>query len=211
MPEPTNAEGQQGDPVAPPTNPNPTPPPTDPTPPPGDPKDGDASPDKLKSALESERALRAQAERDAKARAKELADTQAKLKEHEDAQKSEAEKALARAEAAEKALADSQAILRRQAVDHAVASAARDQGFINPDDAPKFLDLATIEFDDDGKPQGVADRVKALATERPYLLAQKETPKGPPATPRGNGNGAPTADEQKELDRRFALHTRSRY
>lgn len=199
----------QGDPA--PSTPPQTPP-TDPTPPPGDPKDGDSSsPDKLKAALDSERALRQQHERDAKAKAKELAEAQARLKELDDAQKSDAEKALARAEAAEKALADSQASFRRQAVDHAIASAARDQGFINPDDAPKFLDLATLEFDDDGKPQGIADRVKALATERPYLLAPKDTPKGPPATPRTNGTGTPTADEQRAHDLAFRQYTRSRF
>lgn len=203
---PTPAPGDPGQPSNPPQNP----PPTDPTPAPSDSGSGDASPDKLKSALDSERALRAQHEREARAEKKRADELAAKLAEHEQAKLSETEKATARADAAEKALSDMQGRMRQQAVRHAVASAARDQGFINPDDAPKFLDLDSIDFDDAGEPQGIADRVKALATERPYLLAPKTPPNGPPPTPRSDhANGEMTADEREAVRLRSFSYTRS--
>lgn len=204
--EPTNPT-VQGDPapVAPPV------PPTDSTPPPGDPKDGD-SPDKLKSALDSERALRAQHEREAKAEKKRADDLAAKLAEHEQAKLSETEKAVARAEAAEKALTETQERLRSQALRHAVATAAAAASFHNPADAYRFLDLDAIEFDDDGEPKGITEAVAALAKEHAYLVKSGENPKGPQPTPRANGtNGQMTEDEKRTLDRQFALSTRRRF
>lgn len=212
MPDADTNQTPQGDPVAPPANPNPptNPPPTDPpTTPPGDPTES-TDPVNLKKALDAERALRATAERDAKAKAREATEAQAKLKEREDAEKTEAQKLAERAESAEKERDGFAAKLKQQAVDHAVATAARDQGFINPDDASRFLSLDAIEFDEKGAPKGIADLVKTLASERSYLIAQKETPKGPPSTPRANGTG-PTSDEERAHDMAFRTHTRSRF
>lgn len=208
-PTPSNPVApSQGDPApaTPPTNP----PPTDPTPPPsGDPEPSDV--DGLKRALAAERATAQTHARDAKAKERRIAELEAADKARADAEKSDLQKAQEERDALKAEKADFQTRIRKQAVSHAAEIAARDAGFADPADVTRFLDLESIEFDDQDRPQGVAEAVKKLATEKPYLVKANGNG-GPPATPRSDRpTGAMTADEKANADHVFASHTRSRF
>jgi hypothetical protein len=61
-------------------------------------------------------------------------------------------------------------------IDHAVAIQAQKLGFADPDDAKRFLDLAELEFDENGIPTNVADLLGNVLKNKPYLKAQSNRP-----------------------------------
>lgn len=200
MPEPTDPQTTpQGDPAPSSTPPN-NPPPTDPMPaPPGDPQEpGDL--DGLKKALAAERQAAQAAKRDAAAKAKELEAAQAKIREHEDAQKSELDRANERAQQAEERLQAAERKARDTALRFEVARAAMAKNFADPDDAYRMVDWSAVEFDDQGRPQGVEPLIDQLVKDKPYLL-KAQTPAVRPPSPTPNGNREPgnplTADDKE--------------
>lgn len=68
---------------------------------------------------------------------------------------------------------------------HTVELEALKLGFRDSGDAFRMIDLATVVIDDDGKVDGVDDALKALATDKPYLLkGDEEDPLGSPPSGR---------------------------
>lgn len=130
---------------------------------------------KLDAALDAERKLRKQHEKDAK-------EALAKLKTIEDADASELEKATKRADEAEAANAKLTDNMRRARLtvelakpEHALVDAAATAALITG-----------VEFDEDGNPTNVADRVKAV-TETYAFLKGKAAPPPPGEVNSGNG------------------------
>jgi hypothetical protein len=74
-----------------------------------------------------------------------------------------------------------QQVLVRASVDRAAARL----GIVDPDAAYKLLDLAAVEYDEQGRPTNVEQLLERLVQERPYLRAQVVSPANP-EQPRGS-------------------------
>lgn len=111
---------------------------------------------------------------------RELEETERKRKE---AEMSELEKVRAHLADYERREADWQRTLQDMRVRHEVQAHAAKLGIVDPEAAYRLLDLATLEFDDDGAPKGVDKVLQALLRDKPYLHGQ--VPVGPtnPANP----------------------------
>jgi hypothetical protein len=129
---------------------------------------------------------------------REAANLRAKLKEHEDAKLSDAERAeqaaaaaTERAEAAEKAVRDA----RLEAAVTLAATTAK----VDPAIALKLID--GVSFDDDGKPEGVADAITRLTAAHPELV-QHTAPGGTATNPQRGSGETPKSDTEKLSDLR---------
>jgi len=153
------------------------------TPPPEDPPDGDTFPRSYVEKLRKESA-------DARKRTQAA---EAKLKEKADADLSDQERLTARADTAEKAVASQTVALREERIVNAVLAAAHRLDFHDPADARGALVLDDIDFDENGYPDAkqVADQLKKVAKDKPYLIS---------TTPTGSGDGAPTGDPAAPKD-----------
>jgi hypothetical protein len=201
MANPTHADGDPpaGDPPA-PTPPAGTPP-VEPTTPPA----GTEDPDPIEQArIEASRKANAEAkaQRDrAKAAEAELEKLRAEAEERRLAELSAAEAAEERAAKAEAALADATAKARAATIATELERAARAAGYSDPTDA---LQLAgQIQTDDDGKPVGVAEAVKALAEAKPHYLAGPGTPG---LDPSNHGKQDPPEESPEQKLRRHLGH-----
>lgn len=121
----------------------------------GDRGDPDALGDKGKRALDAMKVERAAAK-------KEAAELRAKLAEYEDRDKTDAQRAADRAEAAEKRAAE----LRRRALVAEIKAAA--EGWADPEDAPRYLDLAAYG-DDDIDTDKIKTDLAAVLDAKPHL------------------------------------------
>jgi hypothetical protein len=76
--------------------------------------------------------------------------------------------------------------------------------FLDPSDAWRLLDLSALDFDENGEPLGIAEKLQALAKEKPYLLrkpAAVET-----NVREGRGKQEASAEERlKLLKQRFGI------
>lgn len=99
----------------------------------------------------------------------ELRQKAARFDELEAANKSELEKANERIAAAEKKATEAEARAKRAAVESAVSAAAAKAGFIDPDDARRFIEADSIEFDGD-EPRNLDKLLGALAKSKPHLV-----------------------------------------
>ena len=145
----------------------------------------------LKSALDKERTA-SKANKDT---LKKLAELEAAEKTRREAELSEIDKATAklteadqRAERAEKALTDERVKNAVYAEANKAQYGEKKSKFVSPEIAYKLLDLSKIEVED-GKVTGVADMLKALAKDNPFLLEQ-------PAN--GDRVGSPSRDQKKQ-------------
>ncbi len=105
--------------------------------------------------------------------AKELKALVAGVKKQEDADKSELEKALGTASEWEKKHTALEASQKLDRVRYAVEAEAHKQKVL-PDAVPDvfaLVDVSSLEFGDDGMPQGVDDVVKAVLETRPHMIA----------------------------------------
>lgn len=209
-----------GDPPAPPAAPNPpaTPPAPAPpaTPPPapapaappsgsgeGGDDDGDSNDvAKLKATLAK---VRAEA-REAPKLATQVKELQAKIDEQERAKLSDTEKTAADLKTAQAKIEELQAENRSRVIRFAIAGAARDQGFADPDDAFNFLTpkLAGVKVGADGEPEGIKELVEELAKAKPYLIkpadGAPQNREGPPPSEHVNGNPRGlTPEEDRKL------------
>ena len=159
--------------------------PAPPSPPPSEPPKG---PDPKDAPEAFSREYVEELRREAATHRKKAADLEKWRKEHEDAQLSEQERkdrelAEARAET-DRLKAERHALVVR----HAVEREAVKLGFADADDAPRFVDLAAIELDESGQPQGIARLLKDVLTAKPHLKGTPP-PTGVPGTPRpANGD-----------------------
>lgn len=71
--------------------------------------------------------------------------------------------------------------------------AASRLGIVDPEVAYKLLDLAGIEFDEDGTPRNIEAALKELLKAKPYLAAQPAASSGSPTNPARTGAGASDA------------------
>jgi hypothetical protein len=134
----------------------------------------------LKSALAAERARAEAAEKKLKAQAKAKAD--AELKE-----KSELERAQLETQAEKDRNAKLAAGLLRRDLDSAIAKAARDAKFIDPDDAIAGVDRSALTYSQDEEDptqitietSTIETAVKALARKKPHFI-QSGTDDGEP-------------------------------
>ena len=142
---------------------------------------------------------------------KEAADRRKKLDAFEKAdeeRKLAAMTELEKVQAALKASEDAREAIGRDArkalISHAVHLEAVTANFHKPEDAMAFLDVAGFDVDDEGKVEGVADALKALAKERPYLVKPATT-----ADPDSRKRNAPQdkieTSEQAAINVRYGI------
>lgn len=143
--------------------------------------------------MPTEEELQAQADADAAAEAKMKED--GRLQELVELRSTE----LAEAKAAS---AEMEAKYRQATIGQAVFAAAAKAGFTNPEDAAAFLNLDAIEVGEDFQPIGVEDAVKALATERPYLISKPVAP-GNTNGPAPAGKGDRSSEEIRKSARQY--------
>ena len=78
--------------------------------------------------------------------------------------------------------------MRTRTLEFEVNVQSRDLGIVDPEVAFKLLDLSEVEFDEDGKPQGIKPLLKDLVAKKPYLVgAGNGSSPGNPATDRRKG------------------------
>lgn len=95
-----------------------------------------------------------------------------------------------------------------------VILAAARQGFSDPEDALRFIDLTKLDTTDDKRAQAITDALKALGEGKPYLVKQPATPAAqtqtpPPKPSAGNpaGQGGLTMQQIEAMsDEDFAKH-----
>lgn len=140
----------------------------------------------LLSALRKEREANKSAKKDL-ARLRELEKAE---KEREDADKSEVARLADTNKQLESDLAKAQEANKKLVIDHAILAEAGQHGFEDPNDALRFVDRSEIEIGEDGKVEGAAEAVKALAKAKKYLLKKKLS-----------DNGNDTTDETANLEK----------
>lgn len=151
---------------------------------------------KLKAALANERSLRKDAER----RAKAGEDAQKRADDLEAAGKSETERAVAaaRKEGATEALAKANRLLVRAEA----RAAAAGLHFQDPRDVLGLIDLSDVRVTADGTVDTdvIAERLRKLAEDKPYLVATA----APPTPPEPQGPRAPRVDPSQGSGRQPA-------
>ncbi len=96
---------------------------------------------------------------------------------------------LERAQAETAALREELTVLR---IRSAITSVAGKLGFADPNDAWRLIDMADIEFDEDGNPTNIMELLKTLAAQKPYLLRSRPVQMGPA------GEGKPSPEKLRE-------------
>jgi hypothetical protein len=151
------------------------------------------------------RTLREQ-EKLAKTQAKELETLRAQVKQQADAQLSEADKLRAKVSDLERQAADRDRERQERLVMYEVMLAAHKMNLVDADAAYKLLDLATLEFADDGSPKDVDKALKELVKARPYLVKPAAQAQGTINAGDGVGTSTTTVDpkaREAELRQRF--------
>src|SRR6185437_10386346 len=122
----------------------------------GDPSDdstGQLSPEQLKSALDK-----------ARVDAKELADLRAFKQQQDDARLSESEKIQKQLATLQEQMAEKERMAQERVLRADIRSAARDLG-LKPELAYRLLDLAAVEYSENGDPTNVAELLAAAVAE----------------------------------------------
>jgi hypothetical protein len=134
-------------------------------------------------------------EKQARDQAKELETLRAAQKEAENAKLSEQEKLQNRVKELETQAAALAEEKKSLLVRTAVEREARKLNLVDEDAAYRLLDLNAIEFGDDGTPKNVETLLKALAKDKPYLVAQANGKAPITATPRPDDGRAQSQAE----------------
>ena len=179
------------------------------TTPPGEKPAGDNAPtiESLQAELEEGRAAlkkvnNESADRRIKLAAFEKAEEARKL-----ADMTELEKLQAELERERDAHAAAEQGAQQAKITHAVELAAMKANFHNPADAMKFLGDTKFTVTDKGEVDGVADALKALAKDRPYLV-KTPTPTDPDAR-KQSATGNKVADsDQASINARYGIRDR---
>lgn len=130
----------------------------------------------------------------------EMKNAAARLKVIEDANKTEVEKLREQATQAQARAQQLEANVRESTMRGAVIAEAARQGFADPMDAYRLLDVAKMELSEDGVVKGLSDALTALATSKPYLR-QRNAPPVVPATNPPRDSGVPgRTDEDRRRD-----------
>lgn len=105
---------------------------------------------------------------------------------------------------------DERAATRTRIVKAEIRSAAAELRFADPADAINFIDLASVEVDDNLEPQNVKTLLEDLAKRKPYLLKQEGAASGGiPRTPNAQGLGSreELAQHEYEAQKRSGRYT----
>ncbi len=170
-------------------------------PPPNNPPNPDSKPDDKPKpddddspASRTIRALRDELKA-AKAESKRANDLQAKIDEYEKAQLGEKERLERERDEANAKAVKAEATARERLIRAEVRIVANELGFADPSDAWRFLDISSIELDDDGEPKDVKPSLEKLLKDKPYL-AKADDKTGTKAPPKQNGSNHLSREEQ---------------
>ena len=172
----------------------------------------------LKSALDAERKARREADAARKTADAELEALRKEKKDREEADLSEKERAEKRAAEAEARATALEARTKEQAGRYAVAIEGGKLNIVDPEDAYVLLRSrgAAITYDADGNPTNVAELLKGLVKDKPYLVKSEGGNGGNggrpgiPETPGGDRKGL-TADQIAEARRSHTAVMRSTF
>ena len=169
-------------------------------------QDGSDEPFDKVRAMATIRTLREQ-EKLAKTQAKELETLRAQVKQQADAQLSEADKLRAKVSDLERQAADRERERQERIVRYEVMLAAQKMNLVDADAAYRLLDLATLEFGEDGSVKDIEKALKELVKARPYLVKPTQAQQTINA---GDGVGASTTvvdpkAREAELRQRFRM------
>lgn len=147
--------------------------------------DGEQSGQPESISLDDARKLRSEAS-SLRRRLKELEDREAAA----EAAKLTEQERLTRANADLAArIAEQDSTLSEMRIASSVTTAAAKLGFVDPADALRMLDRASIQFGEDGSPVDIEKQLAAIATAKPYLVAKRAVGSF------DSGRGAPTAGQ----------------
>jgi len=122
-----------------------------------------------------------------------------KYKVIEDANKTEVEKLREEAVQAKTKATQLEAQARESTLRGAVIAEAAKQGFADPMDAYKLLDMAKMELGEDGTVKGLTEALTTLATAKPYLR-QKNALVVPPTNPSRDSGSQERTDEDRRRE-----------
>ncbi len=91
------------------------------------------------------------------------------LRQLEDAKLSETERLQKRLAELEKQIADYERERQERTLKYETMLVASRLGIVDPEAAYKLLDLADIDFDEDGRPKNIEKALRDLLAKRPYL------------------------------------------
>ena len=115
---------------------------------------------------------------------KRLRELEKALKEKEEAELSEQERLQRRVAEYEARLAELERERQERTLQYEVKLRAAAMGIVDPDAAWRLLDLAAIEFDEDGMPVNIDEALEALVKAKPYLRSQAAPQVAPTNPPR---------------------------
>lgn len=101
---------------------------------------------------------------------KRLRELESKVKADEEAKMTEQEKLQKRLAELERKESEYQRALQERVLEYEVKLHATRLGIVDPNDAYRLLDLAQVEFDDEGKPVNVDKVLKELIAQKPWLV-----------------------------------------
>jgi hypothetical protein len=108
-----------------------------------------------------------------------LRELETNLKAREEAELSEQERLRRRLAEAEARLFDLERERQERILQYEVKLQAAQLGIVDPDAAWRLLDLANIEFNEDGTPRGVKQALQELLKAKPYLRGGQAIPMSP--------------------------------
>lgn len=121
-------------------------------------------------------------------------------KQNEDAKLSETERLQKRLAELERQQSTYEQERQERTLRYEVMLAAGRMGIVDPEAAYRLLDLASIEFDADGRPQAIDKALTELVQQKPYLRVQVSS--GNPTNPARAG-GSATFTKGQIADRAF--------
>lgn len=104
-----------------------------------------------------------------------LRELEAALKKREEAELSEVERVRGRLAEVERERIELERKMREHTTRYEVMLRAREMGIVDPDAAWRLIDVAEIEFDEDGRPTNLDRLLQGLVRRRPYLLGSAST------------------------------------
>jgi hypothetical protein len=136
-----------------------------------------------------------------------LRELEARVKAEDDRKLTESERMARRVAELEREQTEYLAERQERVVRYEVMLAASKLNIVDPDAAFRLIDLANLEFDEDGMPKNLDKALKELVKARPYLVKQAATQSINAGD--GIGAGGKTAVDPKareaELRRRFRI------
>jgi len=124
-----------------------------------------------------------------------LKELEAKLQEHEMAKLSETEKLQKKLAELERQQAHYERERQERTLKYETMLTASKLGIVDTEAAYKLLDLAAIEFDEDGTPKNIEKALRDLIAKRPYLASAAA---GSPTNP-ARGQTAPATFTRSQL------------